>query len=464
MNKKKFLALLVSSAFLFAACGEDDRPLSPEYENEISSSSMEDCDDDECDEGKSSSSKKVDSKSSSSKANDNKSSDSKGDGKSSAKDDSKSSSSAKSESKSSSSAEAPKSSSSFDGPEGARAAKLADLEKNMELKLFDQTVYLSTGSKQGLVALRIPDELWVVTYTDFENGKIQFVDGNVGKQFAETDATKKILDELKPACKEKNEKGSCIIAPTDGIVLSFIVEKDGKVMYSVNDSKDYSEAVKASVSVLKDKISKAEDLKDKIYECTDGDTTRTFTFFDNSYIVENSVGKKLAYWVGGRYDIQRSTLLMRPTYYNISVYTMYSYSVGTDKTIVASDGKSMSCKVESSSDEYQKADDFVGEWTAAVDGINWEFKINAAGTYELTAFENNKNVEVKKGAWEIYGSQLMMRNQGCLHPEKCTTSIHGKLQKGTYNKETGKLDGFSFIHSDTDTPKIPTSFEAPEYE
>jgi len=457
MNKKKLLAFLVSSAFLFAACSEDD-PVSPNNDKEISSSSVEDddCDSDECDE-KSSSSKTGDKKSSDSK-DDKKSSDSKDDKKSSdskdeksssssAKDDKKSSDS-KDDDKSSSSAEAPESSSSADVPKGARAAKLEDLEKNIELKLFDQTVYLSTGSKQGLVALRIPDEMWLVTYTNFANGEVKFADDNVGKQYAETDAVKKILEKLKSK---------------DGFSISFIVDKDDVVKYSVNGSNEYNEAVKASVAVQKGKVSKAADIQNKIYECTDGDTTRTFTFFDNSYIVDVTAGKKLAYWIGGHYDIQRSTLLMRPAYFSQPVYSMYSYSVGTDNTI-ASDAASMNCKVEAVEYEYEKASDFVGEWQAKKDGIDWEFTLKADGTYELSAFQGNKNVEAKNGVWEIYGYHMMMRNKGCLHPDKCTSSLHGQLQTGPIDKATNKISGFSFIHNDTDTPKIPTSFDAPQYE
>lgn len=458
MNKKKLLALLVSSAFLFAACSEDD-PVSPNNDKEISSSSVEDddCDSDECDE-KSSSSKSNDKKSSDSKDNDKSSSSKKGDDKSSdskdeksssssAKDDEKSSDS-KDDDKSSSSAEEPESSSSADAPKGARAAKLADLEKNYELKIFDQTVYLSTGSKQGLIALRIPDEMWLVTYTDFANGEIKFADDNVGKQYAETDAVKKILEKLKSK---------------DGFTISFIVDEGGTVKYSINGSKDYNEAVKTSVAVQKGKVSKAADIQNKIFECTDGDTTRTFTFFDNSYIVDVTAGKKLAYWIGGHYDIQRSTLLMRPAYFSKPVYSMYSYSVGTDNTI-ASDGAAMNCNVEASEYEYEKASDFVGEWQAKKDGIDWEFTLKADGTYELSAFEGNKNVEAKNGVWEIYGYHMMMRNKGCLHPDKCTSSLHGQLQTGPIDKATNKISGFSFIHNDTDTPKIPTSFDAPQYE
>ena len=362
-----------------------------------------------------------------------------------------SSSSVKVEEKSSSSAETPVSSSSEESLlNSSRAAKLTDLEKNYELKLFDQTVYLSTGSKLGLIALRIPDELWVVTYTDFADGVVSFNDGNSGKQYSETDAAKKIVGELK-----------------NGFKISFVVDKSGRVWYSLNNTMDYSEAIKASVAVQKNKVSKAEAIKNKIYECADGDTTRTFTFFDNSYIVDNYVGGNLVSWHGGHYDVQRSTLLMRPAYYNRSVYSMFTYSVGTDNTISASNGEStvtMNCNVESVEYEYENARDFVGEWQAKKDGIDWEFSIKADGTYEISGFEGSKNVEAKNGVWEIYGYHLMMRNIGCLHPNECTTSIHGQLQAGTIDRETGKISGFSFIHHDPDTPKIPTSFEAPEYE
>ncbi|WP_406538582.1 hypothetical protein [Fibrobacter sp.] len=442
MNKKKLLAFLVSSAFLFVGCNEDD-PISPNNnETEISSSSEEDdCDSDEC-EVKSSSSKTEDKKSSDSKDDDKKSSDSKDNKSSDSKSESNSSSSAKDEAKSSSSAETPKSSSSVEVPAGAHAAKLTDLEKNYELKIFDQTVYLSTGSKQGLIALRIPDELWVVTYTDFANGVVKFNKDNVGIQYSDTDAAKAVKNKLDA-----------------GFKLSFIVDKDGKVKYAVGDSKEYSEAVSTKVSLQSGKVSKAADIQNKIFECTDGDTTRTFTFFDNSYIVENAASGKVAYWIGGHYDIQRSTLLMRPAYYNKPVYSMYAYSVGSDNSISSSNGETtttMNCKVEASEYEYEKASDFVGEWQALVDGIEWEFSLKADGTYELDGFEGTKNVESKTGVWEIYGNQLMMRNKGCLHRESCTTSIHGAAEV--------KSNGFEYKHSDPDTPKIPTSFEATQYE
>ncbi|MBQ3777529.1 MAG: hypothetical protein II835_05505 [Fibrobacter sp.] len=460
MNKKKLRALLVSSAFLFAACGEDEAPLSPVNDkDEISSSSEEDdCDSDECDE-KSSSSKSDDKKSSDSKDDDKKSSDSKDDDKKSSdsKDDAKSSSSQKNDknsssskgkdAKSSSSSVAPESSSSsVDVPEGARTAKLEDLEKNYELKIFDQTVYLSTGSKKGVVALRIPDELWVVTYTDFANGIVSFDEDNTGIQYSESDGTKKILNELK-----------------NGFKLSFIVDKDEKVKYALNDSEEYNEAVKASVAVQKGKVSKAADIQNKIFECTDGDTTRTFTFFDNSYIVDVTAGKKLAYWIGGHYDIQRSTLLMRPAYFSKTAHTMYAYSVGTDNTIALSDGETMNCKVEATEYEYEKASDFVGEWQATKDGIEWEFSLKDDGTFEIAAFEGNKNVELKSGFWDIYGYQMILRNRSCLNLDRCT-NIHGQLQAGPIDRNTNKISGFSFVHHDPDTPKIPTSFEAPQYE
>ena len=376
MNKKKILALLVSASFLFAACGDDDSPSSPKNNlEEISSSSEADeCDSDECSE-KSSSSKKDDKKSSSSKKNDKKSSDSKSsDSKvkssssskenpkssssvaknekssssvaknesssSSVKGDKKSSSSVakiesssssvKVEEKSSSSAETPVSSSSEEPLQNSsRAAKLADLENNYELKLFDQTVYLSTGSKQGLIALRIPNELWVVTYTDFADGVMTFNDGNSGKQYSEKDAAKKIVGELK-----------------NGFKISFIVDGDGVVKYALNGSKDYSAAIKAGVAVQKNKVSKAEAIKNKIYKCADGDTMRIFTFLENSYKVENRVGEEQVSWHDGHYDIQRNTLLLLPENPGESVNSMYAYSVRTDNSITLAEGTTLKCDVE----------------------------------------------------------------------------------------------------------------------
>lgn len=451
MNKKKILALLVSSAFLFAACGDDDSPSSPKNETEISSSSEDDCDSDECDEGKSSSSKKSDSKSSSSKASDKKSSDSKDEKSSSsvkssdkssssaAKEDKSSSSVAKDEPKSSSAKDEPKSSSSFVAPSGEHVAFIEELEKNMELKLFDHTVYLSTGSKQGFFALRIPDELWIVTYSNFENGEVVFKEGAVGMEYADTDAAKQI--------KEKTK---------DGITISFKVDKDGVLKYAVNGAKEYNEAVKANVAVQKGKVSKAETIMNKVYTCSDGDTTRTFTFFDNSYIVENVANEKAVSWIGGHYDIQRSTLLMRPAYYDKPIYTMYSYVVGEDNTIAPSNGKSMSCTVKDNAVTYIKKSDIANEWQFVDQDVEWTFNIKPNSEFELEGYENRKNIEVKTGFWEIYGNQLMMRNKGCLNPDKCSSSVHGAV--------TITSDGMEFKHSDPDTPKIPQKWTMAEYE
>ena len=297
--KYRFLALLISSAFMFAACGDDSSSTSVDPSSEESSSSEKSSD-------KSSSSKKEE----------------------------KSSSSVSDEK--SSSSEAPKSSSSFVVvvPEGTRIAKLEDLLKNMELKLFDQTVYLSTGRKQGLLAFRIPDELWVVTYTDFADGVVSIEKGNSGVQYSETDAAKKIVEKVK-----------------EGFKMSFVVkdadnaDEDDIILYSV-DGGDYSEAIKASVAVQKGKVSKAEVIQNKIYECTDGDSTKIFKFLDSSYAYETSVGDNVVNKHEGHYDIQRSTLLMLPLREEDASLSMFIYSVGTDSTITSQAGVSMDCTIK----------------------------------------------------------------------------------------------------------------------
>lgn len=318
MKCKKVLPVFIFSALLFAACGDDSSSASADPSAEESSSSVEDGDD-------SSSSEKGDAKSSSSeKSSDNSSS--------SVKEDSKSSSS-ESKDKSSSS-ESPKSSSSIVLPEGTRIAKLEDLQKNMELKLFDQTVYLSTGSKQGVLALRIPDELWVVTYTDFAGGVVSIEKNNSGVQYSETDAAKKIVEKVKEGFKM-----SFVVKETDN------ADEDDTILYSV-DGGDYSEAVKASVAVSKGKVSKAEVIQNKIYECSDGDSTKIFKFLDSSYAYETSVDGSLQDKHEGHYDIQRSTLLMLPLREEDASLSMSIYSVGTDSTITSQAGESMDCTVK----------------------------------------------------------------------------------------------------------------------
>ena len=248
MKCKKILPVFIFSALLFAACGDDSSSASAAPSAEESSSSVEEGED-------SSSSEKDDAKSSSSSAA---------------------------------------------ILEGARAAELTDLQKNYELKLFDQTVYLSTGSKQGVLALRIPDELWVVTYTDFADGVVSFKKDNAGLQYSETDAVKKIIGKM-----DAGFKISFVVKESDN------ADEDDIILYSV-DGGDYSEAIKASVAVQKGKVSKAEAIQNKIYECTDGDSTRIFKFLDSSYAYETSVGDNVVNKHEGHYDIQRSTLLMLP--------------------------------------------------------------------------------------------------------------------------------------------------------
>ena len=327
MNYKKILPFLISSAFLFAACGDDSSSTSADPSTEESSESQDSSS--SKDGSKSSSSKKVDAKSSSSTKSDARSSSTK-------KDDDKSSSSTPQDS----------------SEENSSAPKLEDLEKNYELKLFDQTVYVSTGSKQGFIALRIPDEMWVV-FTDFTNGKVTFREGNVGYENANTDAANKIINEL-----------------AGGFTLEFTVDEEDKIQYSVNGSDSSSEAVKASVAVQKGKVSKADAIQNKIYECTDGDSTRIFNFYKSSYTYETSVDNNVANWHAGRYDIQRSTLLMLPLHSEGWSNSMFAYSVGTDNTITIKSDESLNCAVKDVEQDYENDADFVDEWVAAKKSAN----------------------------------------------------------------------------------------------
>ena len=275
----------------------------------------------------------------------------------STEDDTKSSSSKKSSGKSSSSKIKEITSSSStpqdSSEENSSAPKLEDLEKNYELKLFDQTVYLSTGSKQGFIALCIPNEMWVVTFTDFTNGKVTFREGNVGYESTNMDAAKKIVGKL-----------------ASGFSLEFSISDDDKIMYSVNGSDSSSQAIKAGVPVQKGKVSKADAIQNKIYECTDGDSTRIFNFYKSSYTYETSVDNNVANWHAGRYDIQRNTLLMLPLHNEGWSSSMFAYSVGTDNSITIKSDESLNCTVKDVEQDYENDADFVDEWVAAKKSAN----------------------------------------------------------------------------------------------
>ena len=326
--KNKFLALLISSAFMFAACGDDSSSASADSSVDESSSSLEEGDDSsssESDDANSSTSKKGGKSSSSEKSSKDSSSD-EGDDSSSSSDEGDDESSSSEAPESSSSAEA----APVETPIGTRVAELEELQKNMELKLSDITVYLSTGSKKGLMTLRIPGELWAVTYTDFANGSVTFKMDDVGLQYSETDAAKTIVEMM-----------------NEGIKISFAIEEsDGRILYSLNDWDEYTDAVKASVTVQKGKVSKAEMIQNKIYACADGDSTKTFKFLESSYTYEVSVDNNVVDWHSGHYDIQRSSLLMRPLRDAETSRSLYIYSVGEDNTITADNGEVMNCTVD----------------------------------------------------------------------------------------------------------------------
>ena len=425
--KKKLLALLVSSAFLFAACGDDDSPSSPENEKEISSSSEEFCDSDECDvksssskakdkksssskksksssskgskssssvknSGKSSSSTAKDKKSSSSEAKDEKSSSSvakdetfsssvanvetssssvanaETSSSSVAKDETSSSSVAKDETSSSSVANVETSSSSVANvetssssvanvetssssvanvetssssvkiePESSssvadlnedRAATLEELEKYMKIEELNPKLLLSIGSRQGIFSLCISDELWIVTYSDFENGEVEFKEGSLGIQYTSTEAAMNIIRKTK-----------------EGIKISFKVDKNSVVKYSINGS-DYTNVVKDKNSIAPNQISKAENIMNKVYTCTDDDATKVFKFFDNTYILESIAEGKTVSQENGYYDIHRGVLLLYNTNYDVLTSSLSTYSIYKDNTIVTKDNKRMNCTVD----------------------------------------------------------------------------------------------------------------------
>ena len=138
----------------------------------------------------------------------------------------------------------------------------------------------------------------------------------------------------------------------------------------MNGSDSSSDAVKASVAVQKGKVSKADAIQNKIYECTDGDSTRIFNFYKSSYTYETSVDNNVANWHAGRYDIQRNTLLMLPLHNEGWSSSMFAYSVSTNNTITIKSDESLNCAVKDVEQDYENDADFVDEWVAAKKSAN----------------------------------------------------------------------------------------------
>ncbi|MBR4785810.1 MAG: hypothetical protein IK012_11265 [Fibrobacter sp.] len=351
------------------------------------------------------------------------------------------SSAGNSEKSSSSKAEESSSSMKREIPEGARVATLDDLERNMELSgFFGGKAYLATGTKLGLFSIWVPDTAWIAAPSDFKDGVIDFSQASI----AAIDA-KGVVDSMK-----------ALVAKNSGRSIGFIVNDEDQLQYTL-DGKTYKDVKEASVKTSSSIISKGEDLAGKKLECKqDSSAKEIYSFYDGRYIVENK-GEKDNTWSAGYYDIHRGKLLLRPIFFTAALPSLFTASVSSEYGIEFSTGKSLSCKTSDLEYEKISAKDLAQEWDVSVDGLDWMLDLKKDKTFELEAYKGVEGKELKKGTWDVYGDNLMLKVTGCLNTD-CTTSVKGVVS------DLDPKKGFKYAHGDTDKPNIPKEWEVPMYE
>jgi len=359
-------------------------------------------------------------------------------------------SSARDDSNSSSSTEEVSSSSiSEELPEGARAATLDDLERNMTLEgLFGRDIYLATGDKHGLFSLWIPDTAWLAAPSDFKDGVLKFNQGAITSIKVEDDAIES-MEEL----VEKDSDHS----------MQFIVNEDDQLQYSL-DGGEYKDVTGASVKKNSSAVSNGDSLASKELFCKTGENTYTgYRFYKGRYVATDVVrnaeqtNDSLVSWSAGYYDIHRSKLLMRPLFYSSAVYALVSASVSSDYKTLTISAEDVSCTLSELKYNEVPAADLEGEWESDEGGLTWSLDMRTDRTFEVKAFKGNENKALKQGTWDVYGNQLLMKVTGCLGG-KCTPAVMGPVSKW----EAGSF--FNYGNSDPDDPSIPEEWTAPEYE
>lgn len=334
-------------------------------------------------------------------------------------------------------------------PEGARAATLDDLERNMKLKdMFGRDIYLATGEKHGLFSFWIPDTAWIAVPSDFKDGVISFSSGAITSIKIENKAIES-MEEL----VEKDSDHS----------MRFIVNEDDQLQYSLDGGK-YKDVTEATVKKNSSVISNGDSLASKELFCKTGENTFTgYSFYKGRYVATDVVrnakqtNDSLVSWSAGYYDIHRGKLLMRPLFYSAPVYALVSASVSSDYKTLTISAEDVSCTLSELKYNEVPAADLEGEWESDEGGLTWSLDMRADRTFEVKAFKGNENKALKQGIWDVYGNQLLMKMTGCLGG-KCTPAVIGSVSKW----KAGSF--FDYGNSDPDDPSIPESWNAPEYE
>lgn len=333
---------------------------------------------------------------------------------------------------------------SVDIPKGARAATLEDLGKNMSLgEMFGTDIYLATGAKLGLFSLWVPDTAWIVTSSDFDDGVLEFNSSTAAIMGLSGPS---VLDSMKSLLSE-------------GVTINFVVSDEDSLQYSMDGGKTYKKVTNVNVKTNPAKMSKSEDLKGLRLNCKNGSQTNVYSFYEGRYYLETKSDGKVEAWSAGYYDIHRSYLLMKPSFFEGRTVALSSFFVNPDDYTLSfyGDVENKCEKSELKFDAIAKSD-LVNEWEAVDGGMEWSLEYTSKGSYTVYARKGGDTKQAKEGYWDIYGDMMFMHATGCLEGSKCTQDV-----KGVISDFDPKV-GFEFDHSDPDEPVMPTVWTLPQYE
>lgn len=326
-------------------------------------------------------------------------------------------------------------------PEGARRATLSDMPTNISLgKLLGGDAYMVAG-KNGLFSIWFFEEGettedkshgWIVANSNFENGIIKLENPQAAAAYANT------------------TMGAAIRAMVDSITtLSFIV-KDTVILYSINDG-EYASANKIAFALQPAYHHKASDIYNVKLSCGIGKNAFSLKFFSDGRFIKESSGDT-NFWSAGLFDIHRSNLLLRPTYYNAPVNALFKYKV--DSETFALD--TITCAKTSFESKAWDKKDIIKTWVAK-DSLNWVLTFNASGSFDLVAEQKSVAKERKTGIWDRIGSYLVLKTSTCLDPKTCSNAILGEIIGLEENF-------FTYDHVDIAKPLLPTDWDIAVYE
>ena len=353
---------------------------------------------------------------------------------------------------SSSSAEEPESSSSDEKKDGVREATLEDLQKNMTIKdLFGTEITFSAGSKNGLFAFFLPgpdyDSAWVVVYSDFKKGTIEFNSSNASYATIGSEGTVKSMKEL----------------VTEKAKMSFVVktvEEDSTLLCVFKG--DTLEVQTTKVKVNTNMISDGTALKGKRLSCKGNNLTEAFSFFDGSFVKFQIKESDTTHWNAGRYDILRGKFMALTLNSDTATAMLTTADLSNSYALTSVSGTKSECSESEFKYTGIDSDKIASEWDASEGDLNWTMNLKDDGTYAIRA--NEGRTEILNGDWSVFGDYLVLQNRECSNTA-CKPQIIGQVT------DFDAAKGFTYSHwpsfstdGENKGNELPSEWSAAVYE